>query len=63
MGSAQQMEELATLAEAGRLRPTVAARFPLAAIAEANLHLEAERPYGDIVVEIQSAMQALDKCA
>ena len=48
----ERRKDLAKLAEAGAIRPVIAARFPLDAIAEAHLHLETSAPRGEIVIEV-----------
>lgn len=57
MGSAEGMEELRDLVEAGALRAVVAQRFPLSEIASAHRTLEGRRPSGDVVIEIATAQR------
>ncbi len=49
--TAESMERLRQLAEAGAIRPRLGARFPLHKAAEAHATLERERPDADMVLE------------
>lgn len=51
MGTPEQMDALRHLAEAGAVRPVIASRHGLDAIAEAHIALD-EKPPGDIVLEV-----------
>jgi len=48
--SPEIMRELIELAEAGRLRPVVGGRYPLAEAAAAHAAIEARKPIGKVVL-------------
>lgn len=58
LGSAEGMEDLRELVEAGALRAVVAERYPLSEIADAHGALEG-RPSGDVVVEVASVRRTV----
>jgi NADPH:quinone reductase-like Zn-dependent oxidoreductase len=52
MGNSRLMDDLRALVEQGALRAVVAARFPLAQIADAHAALETSRPRGSVVIDM-----------
>jgi len=58
MGGRQDMEDVAALAAAGVFRPVVAARFPLASVADAHAAVETGRVRGDVVLQVAAPQAA-----
>ncbi|MEO0324040.1 MAG: NAD(P)-dependent alcohol dehydrogenase [Myxococcota bacterium] len=62
-GSPEELEDITALVEAGALREPVAARFPLARVADAHWALEGEGLAGSIVVDVRERVMASARVA